>query len=336
MAGQELVLPNRLPSPQTMDPEERLFKHELRPAWGVGLWVREEQNRRRLRFEDGEMRSFRRGYYHLLQPVDGSEIDLDEVYQRIASEHELLAAEAAEAKPLKPPVMTFEQQVQVFRELYPAGFADEDYLDAHRHPLEGRTSRKSQVEGAIAAAAERLSAEVMQAALDEGNIEELHESVLSVLRSSSIMKPTDIAPLTKLSVDDQKLYVEALFAILHGDGRQRERFDHWIRVLRQLTKSELGWPIVTALMALKDPEQHVMVKPRVFQLQARSLAPSERLKKEATRRGYRVGRRIALATQKALREADLNPTDFFDVSNFIWETLRPKGRKVLEGLTEKS
>lgn len=332
--GSQLELPNQLPNPKTMDPEERLFRHKKKPDWGVGLWVREERHRRRLRFEDGEMRAFREGYYDMLVPVDGTRIDVDDVYQRIASEHELLAQEAREAKPVKPPVMSFEEQILVFKELYPNGFADEDYLDAHRKPMGGSSSRKSHVDLSIERVQKELAEPVLKAALDEGRGTDIHTTVVGLLQGTSLVTPKRLKLVANLPESDHFAFAQALYGLLHGEGRYRERFEHWLRTLGQMSGSDVNWPLLTALPALMYPERHVALKARVFQLQARSLAPSERLKKAPTRRGYRKGRRVALATEKALKEAGMKPNDMFDVSYFIWDTLRPKGRKLLEQIKE--
>ncbi|TNE87952.1 MAG: hypothetical protein EP330_16820 [Deltaproteobacteria bacterium] len=330
--GKQLELPNQLPSPNTMDPEERLFRHEKKPDWGVGLWVHEEKKRRRLRFEDGEMRAFRKGFYHLLIPVDSTRVDVDAVFERIVADHEILAAEARDTKPAKPPVMSFEEQLLVFNELYPQGFQDPDYLDAYRSPAEGRTSRKSHVDAAIARAKENLAQPVLSRALEEGRGTDVHQAVIALLDGTSLVKPARLKLFANLPESDHFVFAESLYQLLHSEARYRERFEQWLRNTRKLSGADVSWPLATVLPALLRPERHVVIKARVFSLQARALAPDQRVKKIPSRRGYRKGRRIALATQKALENAGLEPRDLFDVSNFIWETLRPKGRKVLETL----
>ena len=57
-----LVIPSDRARPKQMDREDRVFRHQRRPDWGLGVWVREERSRRRLRFEDGELRAFKKGF----------------------------------------------------------------------------------------------------------------------------------------------------------------------------------------------------------------------------------------------------------------------------------
>jgi hypothetical protein len=47
-----------------------LFRHARRPEWGLAILESETTTHRRFQFQDGQLRTFRRGFYELLEPVD--------------------------------------------------------------------------------------------------------------------------------------------------------------------------------------------------------------------------------------------------------------------------
>lgn len=327
-------IPSDRPTPRTMDPADRLFRHKRKPEWGIGLWVEEERTRRRMRFEDGELRIFKKGFYHLFKPVDPDRVEVDEVFEALASEQERARAdrERANSRAEKPPVMAFPQQIQVFERLFGGGFQAPDYLEAHRHVVSG-SRKKAHLDVGVALAAEQLSKANLQALVEAGDFEQLHAHACAVLGSTSLVAPRrDVTPFVEIPADKKELVGRTLFALLHGEERYRKRFREWCRVLRRECGLEARWRMATALPALVHPDLHVCVRRRVSELQARSVKPGTVLSKRPTAIGYRKARRIAKLTQRRLSKAGLEPRDLLDVQVFSWETLRPKGQKQAEAL----
>lgn len=333
-----ISLPNRLPDPDTIEPEERLFVHRERPQWGVGLWVKEERTRRRMRFEDGKMRAFKKGYYHLLRPIDPDRDDLDDVFEALADEHQQVIAERAvqEAREARPPVMTFAEQVAVFHAQYEGGFRGDDYLDAARHRDSGALCKRH-VDEELSLAQDHLSKPVLQQAIAEERFSDIVHACTGILERTTLVKPSGGHKLLAgLSVERHETFALSLYWLLHGQQRFRKRFGQWVDALRSCLGAEPSWPLATVFPALLSPDEHVCVKRRAFQLQALEIKPGTHLTKRVNKRSYRRARRVARATRAALVETGLQPTDLLDVRRFMWDTLRPKGQKLLEQLEAQS
>jgi len=327
-----LTLPNRLTDPNTVDPEERLFVHTERPQWGVGLWVKEERSRRRVRFEDGEMRAFKKGFYHLLEPVDPDRADLDDVFEALADEQQQVIAERAaqQARAEKPPVMTFAEQVAVFQALYDGGFDGDAYVDAAR-TRDGGSLCKRHVEEEMALAQQGLSKATLQQAIAEERFDDVVGTALGILERTTLVKPSKGHKLVAaLAPDDHKAFALGLYRLLHGRDRFRKRFSAWVKTLRSSLPDAPSWPLATVFPALVFPDEHVCVKRRAFQLQALEIKPGTHITRKVNRRSYRRARRVARATREAMVEAGLTPRDLLDVRRFMWDTLRPKGQKLLD------
>jgi hypothetical protein len=329
-----LELPSTLPELETMDPEDRMFVHTERPKWGVGLWVREERTRRRVRFEDGEMRAFKKGFYHLLKPVDAERDDLDDIFDALADEHEQVQAEKAalKARKDKPPVMSFDEQMMVFRALYPDGFADETFIDASRGKPEDDRYAKRHVVEELAMAKELLSKATMQAHIAQEDYQAILDGAVQILSRTTLVKPSKGRKLLEKVSGDQhaKTFALALYALLHGQKRFRKRFGAWVDALTDVLGEEPNWGIATIFPALLYPTEHVCVKRRPFALEAREVKPGTHISKAVNRRSYRRARRVARKVRKLLTDQGMEPRDMLDVRRFVWDTLRPKGKKMLD------
>lgn len=327
--------PADLQRPGQLDPAERLFRHSRRPEWGVGLWVREEPTRRRLRFKDGTLRTFKRGFYHLLKAVDVDRVDVDAEFESIAGQHELLAMEerAASARLSNPPMMSFPQQIQVFQALYPGGLQGDAYVHAHRRPASPRQTRKSHSELVAERAKEALGRARLGALMDSGSWDLIHEDAVAILAKTSLVSlSATVRPLKALDAEQRAAFAQALGQLLYGEERYGQRFGRWLRALRDDCGMKVRWPLATIFQALLFPKRHVCVRHKVFDMQARSLRPGTAMLRHPTPAGYRRALQVAKATRRALQEAGQPERDFLDVSAFIWETLRPKAKAVLADL----
>lgn len=317
-----------------MDPADRLFRHVKKPEWGVGLWVKEEMTRRRLRFEDGEQRAFKKGFYHMLDSVDPDRVDVDDVYEKIASDHEVAIRDKAEAKARKdkPPVMAFTDQLRVFRAEFPGGFGGDEYRTARRSPDKGRP-RKSHLDPAVTLAADVLAKNKLTAALKAEQYDAIHEAAVEVLSLTSLVSPSKtVKPLAALGPDEREAFAKALVDVLYGKDRFRDRFRRWLAALQTGCGLRVDWPFATVFPALVFPNEHVCVKRRPLELQARSIKPGTTIRKRPGRNAYRKARRIARAARKRLEAEGLQPRDLLDVRAFVWETLRPSAQRKLADL----
>lgn len=315
---------------RSLPPGERLYRHSARPSWGVGLWVDHDASRRRIRFEDGQIRTFKEGFFDMLVPVDPDTVDVDELFERLVGEHELLKTEEARssARSERPPVMSFADQVRVFQHMYPKGFEDPAYIGKWRNPGEGRVTKKH-LDPAIEQAQQVLSAE----SLAQGDMEETWSKLVDVFGSTSAVGSKRLKSLKAIDDNDaRQAIIGALHELLHSEeGRYRVRFDSWVQALAN-AGVPVNWRLATVVPALVGNHEHVRVRRTVFDQQAREVLPEITVPTQVSGVGYRRAKRIASATRRKLGEAGMEPKDMLDLSVFIWETLRPSGQKVLDEL----
>lgn len=320
-------LPTHRVEPAALDPEERLFRHKSKPEWGIGVWMVEEANKRRLRFEDGQFRAFKKGYYHFLKPVDTEKVDVHEVFGRILGEH-VEAQELRSNVSDKPPVMSFEAQVQVFRHLYPGGFDSEAFDQTWRRPTSG-PARKAHLHAAMDQAS-GLKRKAASARIAAGEAGELANEAIALLESTTLTTPAKLKPLARLTDEQRAAFGTALVELLHGEARFGKRFKTWLTTLSEL-QIPAGWRLSTSFLGLVKPNKHMPVRRQVLSLQARAVSPVQ-IPATPSLAGYRRARRVAKATRTQLESAGLQPENLLDVYAFIWETLRPKGQKLCKEL----
>lgn len=322
---------------QELEPAKRLFVHTRRPEWGVGLWVTSDRNTRTMQFEDGKQRTFREGYYHLLETVDPSEVDVESVFIKMVGEAALTEREAlrAETRPTKEPVMSFDRQMEVFKAQYADGFQDEEYLHDFRRPTEGKGQRKSHIEASMERAQEQLGKERLEQLLVAGDFEGIYTSMIFVLRKTALVSPSkEVAPLEEIEEPEARAKIaKALVEMLHSEeGHYRYRFAAFLSAIRQEGGVSPSWGLATALTALVHPDKHVCVKRQVFDLQARALKPEAIINKEPDHRSYGKALTICRLARKRLEDAGHEVADYHDVRTFIWLTLRPRGQQLGKSL----
>ena len=101
-----------------------LFQHKARPQWGLAIVAWEREGKRGYQFEDGELRVFKNGFFHLLDEVSHPLDEAAVVVARLARAAGVNAAEAADTKNAPKPVETypFDKQIVLFLERFPKGF----------------------------------------------------------------------------------------------------------------------------------------------------------------------------------------------------------------------
>lgn len=318
-----------------MDPAERLFIHKIHPEWGIGMWVREEMTRRRMRFDDGELRVFKKGFYHLLIPVDVEKVDVAKKVREIGSEHDVAMAEKRQAKlrKNKAPKMTLAQQVRVFKHLYPGGFTDESFIQDHLRPT-GKRSRKSHHGVSVERAQLLLSRDVMESKIEEGDWEGIHANACEVMTHTTfVSRSMTVTPIENLEDDARDAFAKGVYELLYGDEEHfSKRFASWLAVLRDECGLQPEWPLATVFPGLVFPKEHAIVKPRIFDMQGRQVSPGRVIVKRPSKQGYKRALRVAVMLQEKLADHDVDMPDLLHARIFIWETLRPRGQQVLSEL----
>src|ERR1051325_9456816 len=109
---------------QATDPTfPSLYAHSLRKEWGVGVRSAEKDGKQSYLFENGEERTLAAGFSELMHRVDAPS----------AEQQGVLAGRARDSDTSKKPTgWTLANQLAKFRESYPAGVSDPDWIELVR------------------------------------------------------------------------------------------------------------------------------------------------------------------------------------------------------------
>jgi hypothetical protein len=300
-----------------------LYRHALRDAWGHAVLVWDRQDKRAFQFEDGQLRIFNEGFYHLIQEVD---LPLDQARPVLAALDRILGRRvAARRQGLKrEQLLSFDDQLTLFRLQFPEGFQGPNWSRKVRGEGGGKALKRHRAP-VIEAARQKLSAERLQKLLDAGKPGAVLDTVLKVLGCTSLVRPATVNKLRELDPGNRRAFAEALYQLLHGDGEHLLRLRDFLATL-----PDVGWQLATALPALVDPQNQVCVVPARFRQQALWMMPSMQHSDRPQAGVYLRYLKMARAVRDRLEQAGLHPRDLMDVHDFICHTLQPSARKLLK------
>ncbi|HKK94635.1 MAG TPA: hypothetical protein VJ925_14470 [Longimicrobiales bacterium] len=299
-------------------PDSPLYRHSKRPQWGIGILIRESEKARTYQFEGGRRRKIRKGYYKLLKEVE----DLGQ-REELIRENLLNMAEAprdTSKRKVLEPAAPFEEQVELFLELYPEGFQDPEWIEDHRE-TDGRALKRHRTP-ISKEAQEALSAERCEEAVAAGNYEEFGETIADILSRTDLVPISFAKALRGLSASETRKHVEAVVRLLHGEGRHQDRFRNYVLTLKELFEGRPRWRTATVLPALVYPNEHTVVRRSAFIRQAAVIAPAARYSRRARAGSYGNFLRVAQRVRERLTKAGHEPRDLLDVYDFVWATLR--------------
>ena len=310
--------------------EQALYQHSKRKEWGLALLAWERDGKRGYQFEDGELRIFKEGYYRLLEEVPEVEnkatiiARLDAKRAGAAKKDDKKKRGSARSKVEDMP--TPGEQVLVFTSIFPGGFDDPKWIKDHRG--EGGRALKRHRDHAIKRAQEELAKESLDALLDAGQSRSVIERACTVLDKTDLVSKAQVDPLRNATRDTR--LAQSIRDFLHGTDDVETRFAHLCRAIATSTKKPPSWQLATALGALVHPQEHVCVRPSVFSLQALTMAPRLRPSKTPTSMAYVGYVKMSKAVIDQRISDGQTPRDLLDVHDFIWVTLRPAAKEVLE------
>ena len=188
-----------------------------------------------------------------------------------------------------------------FREFYPGGFRDEDYVvmerlykwEAHQRWVEMEAGRHH---------------------IDSMTAISI-ESRTNLLFSFEKMALRDAARDPKGSVT----LAEGLSAWLHGTGGERERFERWCDVLHELPRRQTRvatWPVATVLGFVARPKVHMFLKPTVTRTAAERYGFDFHYRSKLQWETYSSLLDFARTIRRDL--AGWKPRDMIDIQSFIW------------------
>ncbi len=310
-----------------------LYHHIRRPEWGLAILCGEDKTSRKYQFEDGRSRTFKEGFYELMQPAERDEDEAEEIVAKLnqALDRAVTRTRIMErAKKEGRNIFTVADQLSLFQKQFPGGFQDSRYLEEVREGGGGRRRKKNR-QAAVDYANELLGQHIFDELLDRGDYATLFESAIEVLSSTDIASTgADIRPLRKLSDAAVADFIISLRDVLFGEDSYAERFSSFLAGIESNEDTVPTWPMATVIQGLVLPQEHFCIKPSVYRQQARWLAPELSYTPNPTAAQYLAYQAMGDDLRKRLEKAGLKPADNIDVYNFIWETMRPGVRKDLE------
>ncbi|MEZ6188770.1 MAG: hypothetical protein R3F62_27680 [Planctomycetota bacterium] len=232
------------------------------------------------------------------------------------------------AQPGQPPKPRepepFLDQVAYFKERYPEGFQDPNWLRDQRGRDASKVLKRHREPALNAAREHAARLPGLLAAGDEARVlRELHE----LLGATSLVPLKQVRRLEHLVGPAATAVARAWGDLVQSDALELEPF------VSALASAGLpaSWPLVTAPIALVRPHAAAFVQVRLLQKQAKRLGSQLRLTSLPQSERYRAACELVVGLRGRLRKAGLEAQDLFDVTDFAWATLRPMAQATLDG-----
>ncbi len=303
----------------------KFYEHVARPEWGVAVLTWEGEGKRGYRFDDGKLRVFKEGYFHLMRQAEadrGQREALAAYVRRKPGERR------APARVPDADAITLADQIEYFRSNYPQGFAGEKWQSDHR-----KRSKRSLLRHRVPAiehARTELTREKLDRWLTDGRADEAVDTLRKVLAKTDLVTAAQRKQLDDLQHWHAERLAKALRNLLWGQDSIRQRLGRWISAIAVATSSRsTTWALATAPLALVHPEEHVCVRYSSFSAQGASMVPPYDPGRVASPGDYEGAQAVARRVRDRLVEEGLSPEDMLDVYDFMWVTLRPKARKAI-------
>ena len=324
--------PNSAPSTRTSKPDglPALYQHAVKTEWGLAILAWERDGKRGYQFEDGKLRIFKDGYFDKLVEVDRSLAETEDVVADLSrqlgrTENRL---ERKEAGVSGKPLLSFEDQLSIFSSLFPQGFDDPKWIsDVRGEDASRRLKRHRQP--AISDAQTKLDAETMTRLVTSEDYDTICDLLSEVFAGTDLVATKRAKAIAKLKDTDKRLVSTHAYELLYGEDHFEVRFSRWVRILRSVF-GKTSWQLATVLPALSEPAKHVCVRPSSFREQAAWMAPRLKMASRPDARLYMRLVEMADTVRQKLEDNSLVPRDLMDVYDFMWTTLRPAARKVLD------
>lgn len=295
----------------------------MRDQWGLGIVEDQFDDRVSLIFQDGRLRKFKIGSYHLLEAVDRPYDVTDRIVSNLESMSGKKKKRAARKATTKP--VSLDEQVQFFVGLFEEGFSGGDYTDEHRG--DGRKRPLKRHRDAMVEHAQALGKTSFAKKRREGEYKELFDVMAQTLNSTDLISPKERKGFSKIKPRHHEALADSLYALLHGGSALHARFDGFVRALESAMGATPSWSLATALLAAVHPEEHVVINEKTVAQQALWMAPGVAVGQVPS--GVLYERLLSMIGQVRtfLEENALDPRDMFDIVNFMLLTLKPAARK---------
>lgn len=285
-----------------------MYRHIKMGDWGLASVDWERDGKRAYRFQDGTVRVFAERFYHLFEKVGEMEVSPNDPKSGVT---------------MRP---NLDDQLRLFLERYPDGFAGEAYIKKHRGG-KGRRLKRHRV-GAIQEAQEKLSPEALDTMIGEGRFQDVIDTVVAVLESTDLATKSHLDGVRRVMATEG--VAQAVKFFLYSDEDELSKFAKIRRELGAAGLKSPAWNVITGIRSLVHPSKHVCVRPSSFDAEGQILRRTFKTQKQPNVGDY--GKYLELATdvRDGLRDRGYPPEDFFDVYDFVCATMRPAEREALD------
>jgi len=304
------------PAPSEESASYRLVRHRKCDDWGRGLLLWERDGKRSYQFEDGQVRVFAEGFFHLLDPLDDDDEGLSEALAGLASR-------SGSGRGAMPVSMSFEEQVGNFMDEYPGGFEGDIWQTRHRGRGERRPLKRHR-EPLIESAKANLKLQDLQGLAASERYGELRDRIGSVLRSSDLVPKGKLDDFHRMAAD--RRVATALIDVVEHEQMQAERFDELRASFGAAGCKDPGWALLSSLLAIAHPKAHTFVRAAVFEVQAPIVSLTVPMGARPSAVTYPRFLEVARSVFGRLKAEGREPADLFDVYDFMTFTLRPVER----------
>lgn len=316
-------------------PSHEVYRHRRCSQWGVAVIVWEHEGKRAYRFEDGEERVFATEYCDMFEPVAFTSMEQRaegiKLLAQVQQDRSQAVKKAGGAPAPREP--SWEEQIQVFRRLFPGGFQGPRWQREHRGTgTERRLKRHRSV--VLADAQEALSREACDRALADGSFQSLFQSAHDILERTDLVTAKQLEPLRSTMMS--RALAVAFRDFLHEPDPQGVHFDAFLRSWSRQSQGSCTWPLMSALRALVHPDRDICIHPSRFNAQAKQASARHKPQKAPSGLGYNAFVAMANELRTSLQEHGLEPADLMDVYDFVLLTLRPSSTKLLTELRAES
>ena len=198
-----------------------------------------------------------------------------------------------------------------FLRIFPGGFHDAEYLELEREYKWQAHERWTAT----------LAPGRFRSLLRRGQYSEIAAHAVAVEARTNLLFSFEKMALRDAvrSSAGARLFATGLYAFLHGNESQEERFAGWVSTVAMLPRRQtrvLTWPLVTVFGFIALPDRHIFLKPRVTQTAAEAYDYDFEY---ASRPNWATYASILRLARRVERDTlDLHPRDMIDVQSFLW------------------
>jgi hypothetical protein len=291
-------------------PDGTLVLHPRQPTWGPGKVVHTRGNLTHVVFRD------RPGREALAIRTDVIPLELAPVQQDDILDNLPPVKQVGDKFLLPAERLTVQQAIDAFRDRFPGGFRDKEYIGT---PKRGERMYKLLAHQHYV---EDLGGDTFRELLD-GDLPELTRRAMRCVGRVNLLYPVEQAALRDALEDRSaaRRLFETLAAVVDATEVSEATFEPYLKAVVDLPAKQArvaSWPVATILPFLARPRDHLFLKPSITVNAAERMGFNLNYKAEPNWLTYWSA--IRMATVYRQRLASLGPEDLIDVQSFFYVT----------------